>query len=160
MARLADLPLRYRLFMRAYRYRSVDWRPGAVLKTPLFQARIAAITTAAFYTPDQIPFDESVRGGDVSYRIIPMDTNLRTLGIAHRSDAFDHRGIEADKNLALPLDRLRELARERRIGSVSARHFSFMGSIPAPGRLVSGTAPEVSKLLRDDGVDGVLLTPV
>jgi D-proline reductase (dithiol) PrdB len=160
MASLADLPLKYRLFMRTYRYRSVDWTPGAVLKKPLSQSRIAVITTAAFYTPDQKPFDESIRGGDVSFRIIPLDANLGSLGIAHRSDAFDHRGIETDKNLALPLDRLRELAQERRIGSVAARHFSFMGSIPAPGRLVSGTAPEVAGLLRDDGVDGVLLTPV
>ncbi len=160
MASLADLPLKYRLFMRTYRYRSVDWRPGAVLKKPLSQARIAAITTAAFYTPDQTPFDESIRGGDFSFRIIPLDGDLRSLRIAHRSDAFDHRGIEADKNLALPLDRLRELARERRIGSVGPRHFSFMGSIPAPGRLISGTAPEVARLLGDDGVDGVLLTPV
>lgn len=160
MATLADLPLKYRLFLRTYRYRSVDWRPGAVLKKPLSRARIAAITTAAFYTPDQTPFDKSMRGGDVSFRIIPTNTDLRGLGIAHRSDAFDHRGIEADKNLALPLDRLREFVRDRRIGSVAARHFSFMGSIPAPGRLVSGTAPEVVRLLRDDGVDGVLLTPV
>lgn len=160
MASLSDLPLKYRLFIRTYRYRSVDWRPGAVLKTPLSEARIAAITTAAFHTPDQTPFDESIRGGDVSFRTIPLDADLRALGIAHRSDAFDHRGIEADRNLALPLDRLSELARERRVGSVAARHFSFMGSIPAPGRLVSETAPEVATLLGDDGVDGVLLTPV
>ena len=160
MANLADLPLKYRLFMGTYRYRSVDWTPGAVLKKPLSQSRIAVITTAAFYTPDQKPFDESIRGGDTSFRAIPLDADLHGLSISHRSDAFDHRGIEADKNLALPLDRLRELTRERRIGSVAARHFSFMGSIPAPGRLVSGTAPEVARLLRDDGVDGVLLTPV
>ena len=160
MASLADLPLKYRLLMRIYRYRSVDWRPGASLKKPLSEARIAAITTAGYHTPDQPPFDESVRGGDVSFRMIPLDADLRSLRIAHRSDAFDYRGIEADKNLALPLDRLRELAQERRIGSVAPRHFSFMGSIPAPGRLVSGTAPEVVSLLRDDRVDGVLLTPV
>lgn len=160
MASLTDLPLKYRLFMRTYRYRSVDWRPGASLKKPLSEARVAAITTAAYHTPDQLPFDESIRGGDCSFRTIPLDVDLGSLRIAHRSDAFDHRGIEADKNLALPLDRLRELAGERQIGSAAPRHFSFMGSIPAPGRLVSGTAPEVVKLLRDDGVDGVLLTPV
>lgn len=160
MASLADLPLKYRLFMGTYAYRSVDWRPGAALEKPLSKARIAAITTAAFYAPDQAPFDESIRGGDVSFRTIPHDADLHALAIGHRSDAFDHAGIEADRNLALPLDRLKELAQGGLIGSAAASHFSFMGSVPAPGRLISGTAPEVARMLRDDGVDAVLLTPV
>lgn len=160
MASLSDLPLKYRLAMGLYRYRSLDWGSGAVLDKPLSQARIAVVTTAAFHLPDQPAFDESLRGGDVSFRIIPVGTQLDRLRIAHRSDAFDHRGIEADKNVAMPLDRLDELVRDRRIGYVAPRHISFMGSIPAPGRLISSTAPEVARLLRDDGVDGVLLTPV
>lgn len=146
--------------MRMYRYRSLEWRSGAALDKPLSQARIAVITTAAFHLPDQPAFDESLRGGDVSFRLIPVGTRLEDLRIAHRSDAFDHRGIEADKNLALPLDRLEELARDGRIGSVAPRHVSFMGSISAPSRLIAGTAPEVARLLLSDGVDGVLLTPV
>lgn len=80
--------------------------------------------------------------------------------IAHRSDAFDAPGIEGDKNLAPPLDRLRELTDEGRIGGVAARHLSFMGSISAPGRLIAETAPAAALLLRGDAVDGVLLTPV
>ncbi len=46
------------------------------------------------------------------------------------------------------------------IGGVAGRHFSFQGSVPAPGRLVKQTAPEVAARLREDGVDAVLLTPV
>lgn len=160
MASLSELPLRYRLAMRVYRYRSINWRPGAVLRKPLLQARIAVVTSAAFHLADQIPFDESARGGDVSFRTIPATASLADLHIAHRSDAFDHRGIEADKNVALPLDRLRELVRDQKIGSVASHHVSFMGSIPAPGRLIAATAPAVARLLRRDGVDGVLLTPV
>jgi D-proline reductase (dithiol) PrdB len=92
--------------------------------------------------------------------VLPLDTALSTLGIAHRSDAFDIRGIAADKNLALPLDRLKSLAEEGVIGSVAPRHFSFMGSISAPGRLIDRTAPEVARMLVEDAVDAVLLTPV
>ena len=40
------------------------------------------------------------------------------------------------------------------------RHISIMGSITAPGRLVSRTAPEIAALLRQDAVDAVLLVPV
>lgn len=160
MAKITDLKLAYRLFMQAYPYRKVDWQPGANLTKPIKEARVAIVTTAALHTPDQPAFDTSIKGGDWSYRVLDANVDLSTLRIAHRSDAFDARGLEADKNLALPLDRLKSLAREGMIGEVAPRHFSFMGSIAAPGRLIGQTAPEVARMLRDDAVDAVLLTPV
>jgi D-proline reductase (dithiol) PrdB len=160
MAKLSDLKLNYQIFMRTYRYRQVDWRPGAVLRKPLAQARIAVVTSAAFFRPEQAPFDPSIRGGDYSFREIQLDTDLNTLKIGHKSDAFNHSGIESDKNLALPLDRLRELNAAGRIGDFALRHYSLMGSISAPARLVSITAPEIARRLSQDEVDGVLLTPV
>ncbi|TAM79707.1 MAG: hypothetical protein EPN47_18090 [Acidobacteria bacterium] len=160
MAKLSDLKLKYRIFMKTYRYRQFDWRPGAVLQKPLSQSRIAVVTSAAFFRPDQLPFDPSIRGGDYSFREMPVEVDLVTLRIGHKSDAFDHSGIESDKNLALPLDRLRELEAEARIGDVAPRHYSVMGSISAPARLVTITAPEIARRLSEDETDGVLLTPV
>ena len=160
MAKITDLKFAYQLFMKAYPYRRVDWHPGARLAKPLSDARVAVVTTAAFFKRDQPPFHMVIRGGDYSYRVIPADTDLSTLEIAHRSDAFDIRGITSDKNLALPLDRLKSLAEQGVIGSVAPRHFSFMGSIAAPGRLIAQTAPEVALILLEDRVDAVLLTPV
>jgi D-proline reductase (dithiol) PrdB len=160
MAHLSDLKLTYRIYMTAYRYRQFDWQPGALLSKPLAESRIAMVTTAGLHLPDQPAFDETIKGGDWSYREIPADVDLTSLRLAHRSDAFDHAGIERDKNLVLPLDRLRELAAEHVIGEPAPRHFSFMGSIPAPGRLMAQTAPEVAATLHDDHVDAVLLTPV
>jgi len=146
--------------MRAYPYRRVDWHPGARLRKPLGEACVAVVTTAAFFRPDQPPFDTSIRGGDYSYRVIPVDTELSTLGMAHKSDAFDSRGVVSDKNLALPLGRLKSLAARGVVGSIAPHHFSFMGSITAPGRLMDKTAPEVARMLLEDAVDAVLLTPV
>ena len=160
MAKITDLKFAYQVFMKAYPYRKIDWRPGARLVKPLSEARIAVVTTAAFFRSDQPPFDTTIRGGDYSYRVIPADTDLSGLEIAHRSDAFDIRGITSDKNLALPLDRLKSLTEEGIIGSVAPRHFSFMGSIAAPGRLIAQTAPETAQILLEDKVDAVLLTPV
>ena len=160
MAKYSDLSFRHRIFMKTYRYRSYDWRPGATLRVPLNQARLAIVTTAAFYLPDQQPFDEKIKGGDYSYRMIPRGTQLDRLEIGHRSSAFDSSGIRQDKNLALPLERFEEMLREGKIGEISDRHFSFMGSITAPGRLISRTAPEVAALLLEDQIDAVFLTPV
>ena len=160
MAKLSDLNLQDRMFMEMYRYRRIDWRPGAVLGKPLSEARIAIVTSAAYFRPDQEPFDLSVRGGDTSYRTIPADTDLKCLRIGHRSHAFDRSGIKSDKNLALPLDRLHELKAEGKIGAVAPRHFSLMGSISAPGRLIAVTAPTIAVHLAEDRADAVLLTPV
>jgi D-proline reductase (dithiol) PrdB len=160
MAKISDLKLAYQVFMKAYPYRRLDWRPGARLRKPLAQARVAVVTTAGLFAPGQRPFDTSIRSGDDSYRILDANADLASLRIGHRSDAFDIRGLESDRNLALPLDRLRSLVLEGVIGEVATRHFSFMGSIVAPGRLIRESAPEVARALADDDVDAILLTPV
>jgi len=160
MARLSDLKLAYRLLMETYPYRRVDWRPGTRLGKRLSEARIAVVTTAGYYLPGQPPFDHAIRGGDCSFRVIPAETDPRSLQIGHKSDAFDASGIQADRNLALPLDRLRELTAAGIVGAMAAEHFSFMGSITAPGRLIRETAPAAAERLRAASVDGVLLTPV
>jgi D-proline reductase (dithiol) PrdB len=160
MARISDLPLLLRTFLRAYPWRRVDPVPSARLGKPLEHCRVALVTTAGLVPPGAAPFDPHVKGGDFSYRVIAGGTDVQTLVEHHRSESFDHAGILEDANLAFPLDRLRELAEAREIGEVAPRHLSFMGSITAPGRLVSRTAPEAARLLVEDHVDVALLVPV
>lgn len=160
MANVSDLPLRYRILLRAYPWRRVDPVPLARRSKPLCASRVALVTTAGLVRPLDRPFDPAVKGGDFSFRVIGSDANVRTLVEHHRSDTFDHSGILRDPNLAFPLDRLRELAATGEIGEVAPRHLSFMGSITAPGRLARRTAPEAARLLADDGVDVALLFPV
>lgn len=160
MASLSDLSLKNRLFMATYRYRVLDPVPFAKPKKPLAAAKVALVSTGAVYLPGQAPFDTGIKGGDVSFREIPSHTDVSTLGIAHKSDAFDQTGFHADRNLGFPLDRLREMHRRGEIGSLNARHLSFMGSITAPGRLIRETAPAAADLLEKDGVDVALLVPL
>jgi len=160
MARLEELKLTHRLFMKAYRYRSVNWRPGARMAKPLRDSKLALITTAGLHLSSQPPFDASIRGGDFSFREIPGDVSVRELKISHRSTAFDHAGARQDRNLVFPLDRCRELVERGGLGALNHRHFSFMGSISAPGRLISKTAPVVAGKLHEDGVEAVFLVPV
>lgn len=160
MATTDDLPLWVRAMLKVYAWRRLPPAPLATLRRPLDACRVALVTTAGLVREGDEPFDESVRGGDWSYRVIPGDAEVHTLGEFHRSESFDHAGIEADRNIALPLDRLRELVGEGTIGEVAPRHLSFMGSITAPGRLVQRSAPEAVDLLVRDQVDLALLVPV
>ncbi|MHB8416823.1 MAG: glycine/sarcosine/betaine reductase selenoprotein B family protein [Myxococcales bacterium] len=155
-----DLPLWLRTTLRVYPWRRIDPVPCARLARPLVRCRVALVTTAGLVPPGEPPFDEGVKGGDFSFRVIRGGAEVQALTESHRSESFDHAGLTRDRNLALPLDRLRELAAAGEIGEVAPRHLSFMGSITAPGRLIKTTAPQAAQLLLDDRVDAALLVPV
>ena len=78
--------------------------------------------------------------------------------MSHISTNFDRSGFQQDINVALPIDRLRELAAEGVIGSVAGYHYSFMGATD-PMRMQDSVMRMVD-LLKRDAVDTVLLVPI
>lgn len=160
MGNIKEFPLKYRLFLRTYQWRRIDPIPWTPLKKPLKDSRLVLVSSAGIVTSDQKPFDASIRGGDTSIREIPSDVDVSTLIETHRSEAFDHTGIRQDPNLAFPIDRLRELSKAGRIGSLNHTHLSLMGSVTAPGRLIKKTIPLVVPQFVKDSVDIALLIPV
>ena len=154
------LPLKYRLLLRAYPWRRAEPVPAAVRRQPLSQSRVALVTSAGLVASGSPPFDLSRRGGDPSFRMIPADAPDDTLAVHHRSEAFDRTGLAEDLNVVFPRATLAQLALEGVIGEVAPRHLSFMGSITAPGRLISEFAPEAARILVGDAVDVALLVPV
>jgi D-proline reductase (dithiol) PrdB len=129
--------------------------PAWVTPGPLRHARVAIVTSAALYAAGDNPFDAA----DTSYRVI--DRNRRDLVMGHWSPNFDSVGVKLDINVVYPIDRLEELVADGVIGSVAPRHISFAGNQPddvATIRYDSG--PAAAALLRQDGVDVVILTPV
>lgn len=160
MVRIRDLALKHRLFVRAYRWRTLDPVPVSPRSRPLSACRVALVSSAGLVAPGDPPFDSDVKGGDWTWRAIGSDVDVRSLEEHHRSDAFDHSGVERDRNLGLPLDRLRELAERGIVGEVAPRHVSVMGSITAPARFQRDTVPEIVAALSGDHVDVALLVPV
>ncbi len=160
MGDLSEFPLKYRIFLKAYRWRRIDPVPWAPLKKSVAQSRLVLVSSAGIVTSEQKPFDNSIRGGDPSIRDIPSDVDVSTLIETHRSDAFDHTGIRQDPNLAFPADRLGELSAAGIIGSLNHRYLSIMGSLTAPGRLIKRTIPQVVPKLVEDRIDIALLIPV
>jgi D-proline reductase (dithiol) PrdB len=160
MGDTSEFSLAIRLFLKAYQWRKIDPVPWAPLKKPLSQSKLALVSSAGFVLPDQPHFDESIKGGDPSFREIPSGVDVKTLVETHRSGSFDHAGLQQDPNVGFPIDRVRELAASGRIGSVNHRHLSCMGSITEPGRLMRETAPPAVRVLVQDQVDVALLVPV
>ena len=154
------LPLKYRLLLKTYRWRRIEPVPAAARRLALAQSRVALVTSAGLVASGSPPFDLSRRGGDPSFRMIPADAPDDTLAVHHRSEAFDRTGLAEDLNVVFPRATLAQLALEGVIGEVAPRHLSFMGSITAPGRLISEFAPEAARILVGDAVDVALLVPV
>ncbi len=59
-----------------------------------------------------------------------------------------------------PLQRLKELEAAGEIGRSAARHYSFMGYILRPEKLLQETTPQIIRNLQEDQVDVVVLVPV
>jgi D-proline reductase (dithiol) PrdB len=136
-----------------------DEVPWAPLRTPLAAATVALVTTAGVHHRDQPPYDMNDPDGDPTFRELSAARPLESLMITH--DYYDHADADRDLNIVLPLERLRELAAAGEIGRLAERHYGFMGHIT--GRhletLKRETAPRVAALLKEAGVDAVLLTP-
>jgi len=120
----------------------------------LAEARVALLSTAGLHRRGDRPFAV----GESGYRLIAGETTAKDLVMSHISTNFDRTGFQQDFNMVLPLDRLNELAAEGIIGSVAAYHYSFMGATD-PTRM-EGEARRLSKLLKKDRVNAVLLVPV
>lgn len=160
MGRVSDLRLSDQLFVRTYRWRRIDPVPWTPLEKPLSECKLGLVSTAGLSVPDQEPFSNKAKGGDSSFREIPADIDPQTLIENHRSKAWDHAGIEQDRNVGFPIDRVKELVEAGRIGSTSSRFFSFMGSVTAPGRMVRDSVPLVAEAFLEEEVDIALLVPV
>jgi D-proline reductase (dithiol) PrdB len=95
--------------------------------------------------------------GDPSYRIIPDGTTERDVKLYHMH--IDPEYGERDLNCLFPVQRLDELARAGEIGAAAPRHYSMMGYILRPERLLSDSVPAMVRNLREDRVDALILVP-
>lgn len=129
------------------------WAQGPALA----KRRIALVTTAGLHLRSDRPYGPG--GGGTDYRVIPAEAAAGDIVMSHLSVNFDRSGFQQDWNVAFPLERLKELVRDKVVGSVAAFHYSFMGAI-SPITRYEAKARELAAHLKADNVDGVLLCPV
>lgn len=134
----------------------IPWTP---VRKPVAESRIGLVTTAGVHLKSHEPFNMDDPDGDPSFRVIPADVQNRDLTITHKY--YDHSAADRDLNVVLPLDRLRELVEQHRIGGIAPFAYGFMGHIDGPHvkTLIEKTAPEVARRLKADRADAVILTP-
>lgn len=126
-----------------------------VLGPPLSERRVAIVTTAGLHRTGDTTFEL----GELDYRVIPGDIVSRDLVMSHVSTNFDRTGFQRDVNVVFPIERLRELENDEKIGSVARYHYALNGAGWLPHE-ISETASQLSELLKEDRVNAVLLVPV
>ena len=153
MARLDNIPEPERwhlLSVPCPTFKTNPWVIGPLLS----KRRLALVSTAGLHCRADRPFEP----GAADYRVIPADTKANDLIMTHISTNFDRTGFQQDINVVFPLDRLRELVARNIIGSLAHYHYSFMGATD-PLQL-EGTARNLARIMKNDGVNAALLVPV
>ncbi len=154
-----------RRVMRAWHDRepapaTIPWQP---LVRPLAESRVALVSSAGIARLDDAPFDQDGERrnpwwGDPTFRVIPRESTADEVRVHHLH--IDPRPATEDLDSLMPLRRLDELVEAGVVGSSPPRHYSVMGYILEPERLVSETAPAIAEALAGDEVDLALLVPV
>lgn len=94
--------------------------------------------------------------GDFTFRIIKDTMPSKELMVSH--GGYDNGDVNKDINCMFPIDRLHELKKAGFIKDVAPVHIGFMGGGGDQDKFKNETGPEIAKILKDEGVDAVILT--
>jgi hypothetical protein len=126
--------------------------PFTPLRTRLEEAIVCIVSTAGVRMKSDSPFNVE---GDSTYRVI--DGAATSAELAYDDAHYDHACADLDLNCIFPIDRVRELAAEKRIGGLTERHFS-LGFSTALRDLRETTIPRLARAVDKARPDAVLLT--
>ena len=135
--------------------RNEDEPPFAPLAKPLSEAKVGLVASGGIYRTGQVAFHYR---DDFSFREIPADTPPNELRATHF--AYDLTDARRDPNAVFPLETLRNLVDEGRIGGLGARAYTFMGGIYSVRKVRDALAPAIADRLQRDEVDLAILVPV
>lgn len=141
---------------RPYRWvRSERPPPWTPLAKPLAECRLGLLASGGIYVTGQVAFHFR---DDASFRAVPTDVATADLRATHF--AYDLTDARADPNVVFPIDGLRALVGEGRIGALAEHAYTFMGGIYSSRRVREELAPALTERLRAARVDVALLVPV
>jgi D-proline reductase (dithiol) PrdB len=137
----------------------IPWTP---LSKPLNQTAISLVTSAGISLKSDPPFDMEREKrepfwGDRSYRMIPRGTTEKDIDIHHLH--INTTYIRQDINVILPLARMAEFEKEGIIGFLAPTSYSFYGFQWQNTDFLQQSIKPISKKMKQEGVEAVLLTP-
>ncbi len=128
----------------------------------LSQTTIALVTSAGISLKTDPPFDmerekKEPIWGDRSYRTIPRGTTEKDIEVNHLH--INTNWIKQDINVILPLARMAEFEKEKFIGRLAPTAYSFYGFQWQSTDFLKEAIEPISKKMKLEGVEAVLMTP-
>jgi len=138
---------------------NIPWTPMA---EPLSRTTIALVTSAGISVKTDPPFDmerekREAIWGDRSYRAIPRGTTEKDIDVNHLHINTNY--IKQDINVILPLARMADFEREKIIGRLAPTAYSFYGFQWQSTDFLKEAIEPISKKMKLEGVEAVLMTP-
>ncbi len=137
----------------------IPWTP---MVKPLSQTTLALVTSGGISLKSDPPFDmerekREPLWGDRSFRILPRGTTEKDIDVNHLHINTTH--IQQDINVILPLARMDEFEKEGIIGRLAPSAYSFYGFQWQNNDFLKEAIEPISKRMKREGVEAVLLTP-
>ena len=138
---------------------TIPWTP---MSKPLSQTAIALVTSSGISLKSDPPFDmerekREPLWGDRSFRMIPRETTENDIDVNHLHINTSY--IKQDINVILPLARMAEFEKEKIIGRLASTAYSFYGFQWQNADFLREAIEPISKKMKLEGVEAVLLTP-
>src|SRR4030067_193111 len=138
---------------------TIPWTP---VKKSLSQTTLALVTSAGISLKTDHPFDmerekRDPLWGDRSFRLIPRGTTEREIDVNHLH--INTNLVKQDINVILPLARMAEFEKEKIIGRLAPTAYSFYGFQWQTTDFLEKAIEPISKGMKKEGVEAVLMTP-
>jgi hypothetical protein len=143
-----------------YRWARFDDVPFTALAKPLAELRLGVVTTSTLLADGAVAPQSDGDPGDFPGVVHtgPMDPPPGSMYTDNRSWDKDATHTN-DTESFLPARRLREYVEQGRLGSLSPRFYSVPTEYSQRGTR-EADAPEIARLMREDGVDVAMLAPL
>jgi D-proline reductase (dithiol) PrdB len=137
----------------------IPWKP---MNKPLSQSTLALVTSAGISLKTDLPFDMEREKrepiwGDRSYRVIPRETIEKNIEVNHLHINTNY--VKQDINVILPLARMAEFEKEKIIGRLVPTAYSFYGFQWQNTDFLKEAIEPISRRMKSEGVEAILLTP-
>lgn len=143
--------------LKDYTFVSNKRSPFTPMRRALPLLNLALVSSAGAFIDGTDGFDARARGGDLSFREIPIEVGAADLQFAARG--YNPEAVRADLNSQIPIDRLLEYQANVVIGQLNPVWFSFMGFIPDAGQFAEQTVPQLVERVSRYEVQAALIIP-
>ncbi len=143
--------------LRNYPFVENTYAPFTPARRALPLTNLALITSAGAYIDGTESFDLDSKDGDLNYREIPIEVEAEDM--LYAAKGFDDKAVKEDRNVLIPVERLREYEANGVIGSLNQVWWSLSSWIPNAALVARELAPQLAERLKGYDVQAALLVP-